>query len=589
MKKRKILATVLSICTLIGTFGITACGGSNTPDNESGGGNSSVYNVPSASKMTIKVKNYGMGPGNIWLEETAERFAKLKQNEKYGDKTGVYIDINVTNNQNTSAMAGDGTNIFFDERASDPYALAQSGLLLNIDSIVKDDTRIGGSLESNIFDAAKGGIMGSDGSYYALPHYEFYTGLTYNRTTFESLNAYFAADDENNVNRHNSKYGSANFVGDKTAEKSVGPDGKKGTQDDGLPKSLEEFIILCDYIKTESDGKISPLTVSGTYYYYVDYLVMGIWATIAGSEQMKNYYNCTGEIEVVDRDENGNLKFTDENLFKGINYVKKPVTKKVTMAADGSQGWMGNDMAAKYYALAILDVVVNEGFFSASAKQNKSHWDTQMDIFMNGKLDTNNSAMLVEGSYWYNEADENGGLDAYEDYVGKNRNDLDLAWMNLPTSVYTDGAVGRDACFLDTGLAYTMVNGNIKNNPDLMRACLDFVAFCYTEEELAYFTAKTGIARAIKYNLTNEQKQSISIYARRLWEARDNVNGSNVITWSGTTDTFKKVKKQIKLDLRCGVLADDTNNDVGALFNNPGTHAAQALSALSLYRKWSNY
>ena len=138
--------------------------------------------------------------------------------------------------------------------------------------------------------------MGSDGSYYALPHYEFYTGLTYNRTTFESLNAYFAADDEDNANRHNSKYGSANFVGDKTAEKSVGPDGKKGTQDDGLPKSLEEFIILCDYIKTESDGKISPLTVSGTYYYYVDYLVLGIWATIAGSEQMKNYYNCTGEI-----------------------------------------------------------------------------------------------------------------------------------------------------------------------------------------------------------------------------------------------------------------------------------------------------
>ena len=140
-----------------------------------------------------------MGTGNEWLEETVERFAKEYQNKQYGKKTGVYLDIEVTNNQNTSAMANDATNIFFDERASDPYVLQQSSLLLNLDSIVKDETRVGGSLESKIFESAKDGIKGKDGSYYALPHYEFYTGLSYNRTTFEDLNAYFAAEDEENV------------------------------------------------------------------------------------------------------------------------------------------------------------------------------------------------------------------------------------------------------------------------------------------------------------------------------------------------------------------------------------------------------
>ena len=592
MKKNRILATVLSTCMILSTVGMASCsiggGGTSSGTSSSGGGIDNVYNVPSDSKITIRVKNFGMGPGNLWLEETAERFAQAKKDEKYGDKTGAYVKIEVTHNQNTGAMASDATNIFFDERASDPNALAQNGLLLNIDSIVKDETRTGGSLESNLFDAAKGGIMGTDGSYYALPHYEFFPGLVYNRKTFNSLNAYFAAEDEDNVYAYSGNYGSANFVGDATAEKSVGPDGKSNTDDDGLPCSLDQFLILCDFIKTESDGDIAPLTVSGKYYsYYPDYLLMGLWSSLAGPEQMRNYYNCTGEIEVVERDANGNLQFTNENIFEGISYVKKPKTKMVTMKADGSEGWMGNDMAAKYYAIAMLDVIVNEGFFSDTASSEKDHWQTQMDVYMDGKASTNNSAMLVEGSYWYNEAGENGGFASYTKYVDKDINNLDVAWMSLPTSVDTEGAVGRDACFLDCGLAYTMINGNIKNNPDLMKACLDFVAFCYSEQELKNFTIKTGITRAIKYDLTATERDSLSLYARRLWDARDNENGSNIVAWSGDSSTFKKVKTTIKLDLNCGVLGNGSTKISGML--NGGDHAATVFGKCSLFGNWKIY
>ncbi len=586
MKQKRILATALSACMIFSALGMAACnigGGGNT----SSGGFENVYNVPSDSKITIKVKNFGMGPGNLWLEETAERFAQAKKDEKYGDKTGAYVKIEVTSNQNTGAMASDTTNIFFDERASDPNALAQNGLLLNIDSIVKDETRTGGSLESNIFDAAKGGITGTDGSYYALPHYEFFPGLVYNCKTFDNLCAYFAADDEDNVYEYSCKYGTANFVGDLSAKKSLGPDGVE-SYDDGLPRSLDEFLVLCDFIKTESEGKVYPLTVSGKYYvYYPDYLMMGLWSSLAGAEQMRNYYNCTGEIEVVARDEDGNLQFTDENLFQGISDITKPVTKVVNMAADGSEGWMGNDMAAKYYAIAMLDIIVNEGFFSPTASSEKDHWQTQMDVYMDGKANTNNSAMLVEGSYWYNEAGENGGFDSYKRYVDKDINTLNVAWMNLPTSVYAEGAEGRDACFLDCGLAYTMINGNIKNDPALMQACLDFVEFCYSEQELKNFTMKTGITRAIKYDLSATEKASLSSYARGLWEARDNENGSNIVAWSGTTSTFKKVKSTIKLDLNCGVLGDGHTKISGLL--NGGNHAAEIFGKCSKYGNWNKY
>ena len=584
MKQKRILATALSVCMLASVMGMAACGTTGDSASNSGGTNF-VYNVYSDSKIQIKIKNFGMGPGNLWLEETMERFAKLKQNEQYGDKTGVYLKYEATSNQNTSAMASDSTNIFFDERASDPYVLAQNGLLLNIDSIVKDETREGGTLESKIFEAAKGGIQGNDGSYYALPHYDFYPGLAYNCATFEELCAYFAADDEDNVFEHNSKYGKGVFVGDMSAKKSVGPDGKSGTSDDGLPRSMDEFIILCDYIKTESDGDVAPLTVSGKYYnYYPEYLLMGFWSALAGPEQMRNYYNCTGEIEVVERDASGNLKFTNEPAFQGISYVKKPVTKWVTMAEDGSDGWMGNDMVAKYYAFAMLDIAVNEGFFSDTANSEKDHWQTQMDLFMDGKAGTNNSAMLVEGSYWYNEANENGGFDYYERYVGSNRNDLKVEWMSLPTSVYAEGAEGRDACFLDCGLAYTMINKNVESNPALMQACLDFVAFCYTEAELRAFTAKTGITRAISYELTDADKANMSVYAKRLWEERDSKTGSNIVAWSGSTDIFKLAKSRIKIDLNCGIFGDGQTTASGLLTN--GGHADTLLDACSLYGAW---
>ena len=585
MEKKRLLATALSICTLVSAIGMTACG---DLEDDIGGGNNkveNVYNVPSDSKLTIKIKNFGMGPGNLWLEETMERFAEANKDVKYGDKTGVYLKYEATNNQNTSAMASDTTNIFFDERMSDPYALLQNGLLLNLDSIVKDDTRVGGSLESKIFDAAKGGITGNDGSYYALPHYEFYAGIAYNRTTFADLGAYFAAEDEESVYTYSCKYGTANFIDDADAEKSVGPDGKSGTNDDGLPCSLDEFIILCDYIKTESEGDVSPITVSGKYYnYYPEYLLMGLWSSIAGPEQMRNYYNCSGEIEVVERDADGNLQFTNENLFKGISYVKKPKTKMVTMSPDGKDGWMGNDMAAKYYAYAMLDVIEEEGFFSKTATSGDDHWTSQMDLYMDGKAGRQNAAMLIEGSYWYNESNENGGFDAYERYVGKNRNELDVAWMSLPTSVYAEGAEGRDACFLDVGLAYTMVNKNVEANPALKQACLDFVAFCYSEQELRAFTAKTGITRAISYELSDADKQKMSKYAVRLWEERDNENGSNIVAWSGTSDIFKLVKGRLKIDLNSGVFGNGTTK-VSAMLREKNVQ--EAFAACSLYGNWN--
>ena len=81
MNKKRIIATALSALTLVASMGgLTACGGDGAGNSASGGGNNKyVYNVPGENKLTIKIKNFGGGPGNVWLEEAAERFAQEKQ------------------------------------------------------------------------------------------------------------------------------------------------------------------------------------------------------------------------------------------------------------------------------------------------------------------------------------------------------------------------------------------------------------------------------------------------------------------------------------------------------------------------------
>ena len=162
---KKFIALLLALGM---TTSMVACGGYDE-ETESGaeGGNSNienVYNVPGKDKTELKMVNFHGGVGSVWIDEAAERFAELKKDESYATgKKGIYIAIDKTMSPNTSQMANSAYTIYFDERFSDVNALAQAGLLLPITDIVKDETRVGGTLESKLFEQVKGSLMGNDG------------------------------------------------------------------------------------------------------------------------------------------------------------------------------------------------------------------------------------------------------------------------------------------------------------------------------------------------------------------------------------------------------------------------------------------
>lgn len=543
MKMKRGLALILALCS-VGT--LASCG---VEDVTSGGNTNNVYNVESETKTKLQVMHFDGGIGHIWLDQAAERFAEYYKDKQYANgKTGIWVDFTQTMSIDLATMSQQEYDVYIYERLQSPNALAAS--LLSIDDIVSETTREGGSLDSNLFQQVKGSLKGNDGKYYGLPHYEYYGGFSYLKATFDECKAYLAADDETNIIEYPSKYGTANFVATLDAKRSKGPDGKYNTEDDGMPCSMEEFIILMDYFKNTTP--YAPISVSGKYPNYINYTISGLWASLAGAEQMRNYYNCAGDIEIVDG-------YYDEPLFTGIDYIKKPKTKKVTL--NGANGYLGNNMLAKYYALALFEIIEKEGFYCDDVYvSTRSHYDGQFNIYLGGTGIYKKAAMLVEASYWHNEAKKAKCFEQYELLKQKPAEDLDFCFMPLPTNIYTEGATGRDASYLDIAQAYTVINGNVKNNDEEREAAKDFVKFLYSQSELQAFTVETGLGRAIGYDLEAEQETRIPKFYQRIWNSRDNLKGSNLVMFSGTTSAFRDAATLLNIQLTADTLSPYARN-----------------------------
>ncbi len=519
---KKLACGLLALTFVSGAF--VGCG------QTQGGGDS--------TKTKIMVMNTGGGVGRVWLDEAIKRFSELKKNEPYETgKTGVEFEVEHNMSTGIETMKTAGYNVYFNHGGATAKALAADGRAMNINDIVT----AGGtnSIESRIDESYRSQLKGTDGQYYVLPHYAHGLQISYDVALFESEDLYLAAPDAaaGDVENYTSDYGSAKFAltsVNAKAKKSCGNDGEYGTYDDGLPTSLVEFIILCS--KMESQG-IQPMNLSGKSMGYNYMLVEALWASLGGYEETMAKYNYTGTVEVVDGEP------TNENLFAGIDYIKKVPTK--TVEVDLGTGYLANDSVARYYATATLEILEKEGWFSDySYEGNNTHTDAMWNFISNGRNGVNKMGMFIEGDYWYNEARDNDKIKNFEKLCPGV--EIKIGMMPLPTSLnesVTEGN-GRELCNLASSTStFSCINANIANNAGLVRACKEFLQFCYSQEELDYFTAYTGISRCgikvneIKQNdIPNDMYLGGSYYAQSkiaLWTAK---NVKNV--WANETEYF---------------------------------------------------
>ena len=99
--------------------------------------------------------------------------------------------------------------------------MAQSGSIIKLDDLVTEKGSDGKSIEDRIYASNRESLKGADGGYYALPHYEWFPGLSYDKDNFDKNNWYIAKDAENGKLIEN-EYGSAQHAAFKdTQYKSV--------------------------------------------------------------------------------------------------------------------------------------------------------------------------------------------------------------------------------------------------------------------------------------------------------------------------------------------------------------------------------
>ena len=533
MKMEKLTYLVASLM-LAGTMLTTAaCGGGNSASNSSGG-------TGKETEIIIEVDSGGVG--TEWVVKAGERFSKLNANKSYAEgKMGVKITPKTVNGVSLNGVETSGTAIF---DLSDVASVnAAAGKVLNLNDLVteKYDTRKGQSvsIEDKIDENTRARYQ-IGGEYYALPSIEFYPGMAYDINLFDDYGFYFASPDYVNADRRHMStiLGQAFYfieVGE-DAQKSVGPDGKAGTLDDGLPSSLYELIALCEYMSNH-DPVVIPLSFTGQYAYYSNFMIEALTASMLGWERAQAMYSFNGELEVI-------TGFTNENLFPGATggaNIKKPITDKVTITEE--TGYYTSWIVEKYYAEAFMELAIANGWFGSwTENTGLSQKDAMNKFVMSGLGSADKIGMHIDGSFWYNEANTAGYFEDRDKLQGMagGLNPRKVGWMSLPVNyseTVTDEDNGAGQVFVEMWRSMLVINKNIENNDELREAAKDFVKFIYSDAELSAYTALTSIKKSLNYEVSDSDKQNISSYGTQLLGLLSDTN-NQVLYFAGNNATF---------------------------------------------------
>lgn len=480
MKRNKTKFLALGLAAVLSVGVAAGCGNGNIGKDED------------SSKITqISFRQWGgTASSTDWLQQAADRFAAEKANEPYeSGKKGVKVEISTNKDSDYTSSIPD-YDILMDENSANIYDMQTRGYLADIDDIVK-------GLQSKIEPQLLPKLKGADGKYYGLPHYSYDVSISYNVDLFKAVNLYIAAPGEENVVNYKSSLmpdssAGVNFVFNENTKKSCGPNGIPNDYDDGLPSSLEEFIVLCDYIKNKK--QINPFSISdingGANYAFM--LIESLWAGMVGTDAMKAT-NCNftdAEVEVV---KEGALSYDGTLLNTGI---KMPQTETVVLSDDN--GYRMYDMSARYYALSFLELAKNKGWFKNQQMTNTK----AQEFFVLGQYNANDNdrcAMLVDSTFWYGEAVSGGTLTKYKSLSGGK--EANVSMMPMPvqlTGQVTEGN-GKKPTVIDTS-ATVFVNKRVEKNEGLFRAVKEFIEFLYSDAELKAFTETSKLTMNLKYD-----------------------------------------------------------------------------------------
>lgn len=507
IEMKKFLLGVISlmlafVCTVGCSGGTPSGGNSDGGNNESVGGSESVkVDLPSNVKnpFVLKIYNFNGGYGSEWLRALEAGYEAEKAGKEFtvNGKTYDGIDVQITGDKTVlSTMAStekfSSKHIYFHEDVRYMEYLTTKDMFEDMTEVLTtaNPYEDGKTIEDKL-SAEQKAFYNVDGKYYALPHYAGYVGLNYNIKRFNDK-GYWIKD---GYSYDGTTTTLAQCFTRNADQKSAGPDGKKGTEDDGLPRTYAEFYMLCDYIKQRGD---IPMTW--------DYLNRGIYlnrftqsvvASYEGLEQMSLNYTFDGTAtNLVSIDANGT------------------VTKLDDMAITPDNGYELAKQAGKYYALSFLEKIIdNKDWYLSKSGINNT---TAQSYFIQGTETGKKVAMLLDGIWWENEADAT--FTQYAQAGGASRKDSNFGLMPIPAAT-EEQALARESSatpftLLDTHNSACWIGKGI--DAEEKKIAVDFIQYAYTDKALVEFATLTDTVKSLNYTVSAEDKAKMSTYGRSI-------------------------------------------------------------------------
>ena len=500
------------LISLILTFALalTVFAGCGTIGVVEGGENGQQQIQTDASKASITVATWDGGLGSQWLKDAAELFE-----EKYKDathfeegKTGVEVNIVASRSFDGSAMAFTPLthDVYFVE-AVDYFAMYNNQQFADISDVMTSSlSEYGedGTIEDKLDDTLKSYLTCIDGKYYAVPFYESFYSFAYDLDLWDAKSFYVSAN---------------GGWTDASGERSNGPDGVAGTSDDGMPATYEEFARLITRI---SDADVTPFVTAGNAQDYVSNLLYQMWADYEGKEQMMLNYTFDGTAtDLVDVAEDGTVTQLEDTQISIEN------------------GYMLQKQAGRYAVLQFCEDILLSS--DSNHKIIDTHVNAQKSFVRGGIANDQPIAMIIEGSWWENEAKQ--ALKELEDGGYERHN---YAVMPMPHA--TADQIGQTPTWLAMSNSY----GFIANNSDNLALAKEFLKFLHTDANLVAFTKEVNMTRALNYEIPESEIAGLSTYCQSILELKkngdviypislvDEVNNNNIMfgafTWAWQTN-----------------------------------------------------
>lgn len=484
MKKKLALAMAAVMC--ITSLGLTACGGREQGEELD------------SDKSILNVGIFNAGVGKAWLEESAADFEAAYADVSFEDgKKGVQVVIDAKKDEfkpgNLKSTMPSYDNAIYFLNQSDFEGFMADGLMADMTTVVNEKVYDAeGNIAAFTGKEATQSIMDTmypeyrtifdvENKTYAIPYTLIIMSMMYDADLFDSEHLYISAQGKFNKSYEDVLNGDCG----------PGPDGKMGTEDDGMPQTWPQFVELMDTMKRKG---ITPFTWSGQTPYQRWYGYTSIWANYEGYD---DYF----------------LNYT----LEGTHSTLGPVTEETSTAV------LSNQEGRKAAIKAFNDIVKGEYYSKNAFTQGYTEAQTE---YVMSKTTSSQIAFFMEGSYWENEARDTFdrmAISNAEDGYGKRNFKI----LPIPNFVGVEGikdqknVEGNEVLVAEGGVGDMVMisEKNTCDNPKLQKELAGlFLQFVNSREQLVKFIKNTGACiRPFNVTASEEEVATLTKFGQSLY------------------------------------------------------------------------